>query len=197
MTYDPRAAGCLCDHCPLNGQQVVAPEGNWEAKMALVHESPGADALKFEKQWIGPAGAKLNELLFKAGLSRNQLWMTSALLCRPEVPDKDGRRRYDLKEYMAWLRRENVKIKRHNKANAKMGIAPTPELNSPFDCCAPRLKAELAYLDEKAKAAGAPNGLVVVPTGPYSLGMLSSDKPGATLGILKYRGSIMFPPRPS
>lgn len=192
MTYDPRKAGCRCDECPLNGQQVVAPEGNAAARMAIVHETPGADALKFEKQWIGPAGAKLNELLFKAGMSRQQLWLTSALLCRPEVPEESGRRRYDTKEYMAWLRRENVKIKRHNKANAKLGIGAVPELKSPFDCCAPRLQAELAYLDAQAKAAGAPNGLVVVPMGSYVLGGLTT-KPSATQSILKYRGSVIFP----
>ncbi len=192
MTYDPRACGAQCDRCPLNGQQVVPPEGNPDARMAIVAESPGMYELKFEKMWIGPAGAKLNELLYKAGLARNQLWFTSALLCRPEVPEKEGRRRYDMKEYMAWLRRENVKIKRHNKAAVKAGTQLTPEINSPFDCCAPRLYGELTVLDQKAWAAGAPNGLVTVPLGSFALGMITT-KPNAQQSIVKYRGSVIFP----
>ncbi len=198
MSYDPRACGARCDLCPLQGEQVVPPEGNPQARIALVAEAPGADALKFEKQWIGPAGAKLNELLYKAGLARNQLWFTSALLCRPTVPEKEGRRRFDLKEYMAWLRRENVKIKRTNKQRALQAIAAgvepmlLTEIFSPFDCCAPRLYGELSALEASAQAAGAPNGLVVMPLGPFSLGAITT-KPGAQQSILKYRGSVIIP----
>ncbi len=196
--YDPRACGAQCDRCPLQGEQVVPPEGNPQARMVLVAEAPGADAIKFEKQWIGPAGAKLNELLYKAGLARNQLWFTSALLCRPVVPEKEGRRRFDLKEYMAWLRKENVKIKRQNtvrtKEAKKSGTEPVliPEIISPFDCCAPRLYGELQALDASAWSAGAPNGLVVVPLGSFSLGAITT-KPGTQQSILKYRGSVIFP----
>jgi uracil-DNA glycosylase len=192
MTYDPRAHGCECDSCPLKGQQVVPPEGNPDARFAVVNEAPGLSELKFGKQWIGPAGAKLNELLFKAGLHRNQIWMTSALLCRPEVPGKEGRRRFDVKEYVAWIRRENVKIRRENKANKKSGLPGFIEYVSPLDCCAPRLYGELHALDQKARAAGAPNGLVVVPLGSFALGLLTT-KPGAMQSILKYRGSVIFP----
>jgi uracil-DNA glycosylase family 4 len=192
MSYDARAHGCQCDRCPLKGEQVVPPEGNPDARIAIINEAPGLSELKHGKQWIGPAGAKLNELLFKAGLHRNQLWMTSALLCRPEVPDKEGRRRFDLKEYMAWMRRENVKIRRQNKALKKVSTVSMPEIASPLDCCAPRLRGELSELDRKARAAGTPNGLVVVPLGSFALGLLTT-KPGTMQSILKYRGSVIFP----
>lgn len=199
MTYDPQACGARCDLCPLRGEQVVPPEGNQHARLAIVNEAPGAYELKFDKQFIGPHGAKLNELLYKAGLARNQVWLTSAILCRAEVPDKDGRRRFDLKEYMAWLRRENVKIKRQNKvartAAYKAGEPipiDIPERYSPFECCAPRLYGELQALDTQAFANGAPNGVVAVPLGSFALGMLTT-RPGAAQSIMKYRGSVILP----
>ena len=191
MSYDPVAHGCRCSECPLQGEQVVPPEGNPDARMAIVNEAPTQFEIKFEKQFIGPHGAKLNELLYKAGLNRSQIFFTSALLCRPEVPEKEGRRRFDVKEYMAWLRKENVKIKRHNKACAKTGEAPLAERANPFKCCAPRLYAELSALDQKAQAAGAPNGLVVVPLGSFALGALTI-RPGASQSILKFRGSVIL-----
>lgn len=98
--------------------------------------------------------------------------------CRPEVPGEIGKKRYDVKAYMAWLRKENIQRKR-NKHEL---------LESPFDCCWPRLRRELYAAERHAQRRGAPNGVVVQPMGNFALKRLTGAQ-----GIMKYRGSVMAP----
>ena len=190
--YDARANGAQCDSCPLSGCKVIPPEGNLQARQVFVGEAPGAQEIKLGRPFVGPSGVKLSELLYATGgTQRKDVWITNALLCRAEVPDKEGKKRYDVKEYMAWIRRENVRRKRANKQLAS-GSVPFPEIRNPFDCCAPRLYAELRWFDQQALTAGAPNGVVVVPMGNFALGMLTA-KPGTARGVMKYRGSVLRP----
>jgi uracil-DNA glycosylase len=56
---------------------------------------------------------------------------------------------------------------------------------SPFDCCAPRLRAELAYFDRIASFRGDVNGIAVIPMGNFAMKTITGKKPG----ILKMRGS--------
>ena len=146
----------------------------------LIGEAPGQNEVKFGRPFIGPSGFKLEELLRRAGTSRVHVTITNAILCRPEVPDLTGRRRYEVKEYIAWLRRENVKI-RKNK-----GV----EMMNPFDACRPRLDAEIKAGEAFALEARQPNGLVVMPMGNFALSQLMGARKRAT-GIMKYRGSVI------
>lgn len=176
--FDARAAKARCDECPLSHQRPVGPSGPSDASIVLVGEAPGHWEQKTGRAFIGPAGVKLDELLYHAGLRRSELRITNALLCRPEVPGETGKKRYDVKEYMARLRRENVRRKR---------LKQEP-IASPFDCCWPRLRLEIFEADRWAWRRGAPNGAVVVPLGNFALKMLSGAQ-----GILKYRGSVLQP----
>jgi uracil-DNA glycosylase len=185
--YDPRAHGALCDECPLKGKQVVPPEG--DSCIVIIGDAPGKADEQAKKIYSGATGMKLNELLRRAGLPpRNQLLLTNAVLCRPEVPDEYGRKRFDLRNFMAWVRKQNVARKKEGH----------PPMKTPFDCCKPRLKAELKRAEFMAREAHKrdssqfPNGAVVMPTGNFALAELMGVQKRA-MKVLNYRGSVMSP----
>lgn len=183
--YDPRQHGARCDECPLQGKRVVPPEGR--GPVAIVGDSPGKAESEQGRPFTGPAGFKLNELLRRAGLPpRNELLLTNAMLCRPEIPTEEGKKRFDLKGYFAWLRREN----------GKRRIDGHPPIASPLECCYPRLLKELQDCEAQARALHAqhpsqfPTGAVVFPVGNFALAQtMGVEKRGAS--VAKYRGSVL------
>jgi uracil-DNA glycosylase len=190
--YDPRSHGARCDACPLynsmDGVQCVQPEfrnmaNNGSLPLVFVGDAPDEMSVKQKRPFVGAAGVKLNDVLTRADMTRNQIAITYMILCRPDVPGESGRKKYDLAAYEAWLKKEN-------KRRAKVS---EPILESPIACCAPRLHNELTSLDNIAKSIGWPNGAVVMPLGDQSLratmGVIG-QKP--TSGILKYRGSVIY-----
>lgn len=184
--YDPRAAGALCDACPLSqGGRPITPEGNPAAAVALIGGTPAEHEIKRGKPFVGPASIKLGEVLYKVGAKREQFWLTYATLCRIDVPGLRGKDRFDPKKYAAWL----SKI---NKMRKKGGAALIP---SPFACCAPRLAREIEALETAALARGAPNGLVVMPMDNAALDAVAHYVPktgnAAISGIAKFRGSVI------
>lgn len=198
MGYDPRAAGCACDQCPLNGQRVIPPEGNADAVLALIGETPGMNEVKMGRPFVGASGQKLEALLYHVGLKRHQVFISNVILCRPEVPGLEGRKRYDFPTYLAWVRLENAKRKKaalaeakHNKRGKDVGLN-YEVISSPIDCCSMRLGSELAVLERAALKRGQPNGAVVIPLGGFALEAIAGKK-----GIMKHRGGIlaaqMFP----
>lgn len=163
----------------------MPPAGPANARVALVGEAPGKNEMEKLKPFCGASGIKLDELLWEAGMKRADVFVSNALLCRSEVPDLEGAARYSVEEYMKWLPKENA---RRKAARKKSGTHEPHELGNPFECCKPRLMRELLYLDANARAAGAPNGLVVMPLGNFALKTLH----GVT-GIMKWRGSVVVP----
>lgn len=178
MSFNPRILGARCDDCPLNGAQPVMPTGPEDAPIVFVGEAPGKWEVMKGRSFVGPSGAKLDELLYLAGYRRDEVRVTHAILCRTEAPGEVGKARFDVKKYMAWLRRENVLRK---KAKHEL-------LESPFDCCWPRLRRELWAADRHARNRGAPNGAVIMPLGNFALKQLAGVS-----SIMKYRGSVMQP----
>lgn len=171
----------------------VPPRGPPNARIAVVGEAPGANEVKKLEPMVGASGIKLDEILWEAGLTRAQVFISNASLCRCEIPDREGPSRYSSEEYMKWLKKENGRratINKQRKKQAKkdptLQLVLEPMLVSPFDACRPRLLRELKWLDEQACAAGAPNGLAVMPLGNFALRSLR----GLT-SIMKYRGSVM------
>ena len=198
MSYDPRACGAKCDECPLyvQGAKPVPPKwGRTPSRpIVLVADGPGAQEVKRGELFVGAAGVKLDEMLWESGIKRSGVMLaTSALLCRAEVPQAEGRKRYDLKNWIAWWRKENAARRRAAKDFAKAYPGTTlaesvREMASPFDCCYPRLQNELAQAEGVAQ--GANLVLVVMPMGSFALGAVSG-KPGKPMSIMKYRGSVI------
>jgi len=133
-TADPDAAhrraeafGAKCSECPLRGHKegpVFPTPSRREGGplLAIVGEAPGKQEVRGGEPFIGPSGTKgLDPALDEAGVSRAEVHVTNALLCRPP----DGR---PLKPWLASYRR------RH------------PGAPDPLDCCLPRLRNELRSL---------------------------------------------------
>jgi len=189
VSYDPRMAGAKCDECPLAGRRVVPPENVGSSAAVIVGDAPGLQEEKTGRIFTGSTGQKLVELLRRAGMPpRSGVHLTNALLCRPEIPDEYGKKRFDVKQFIAWVRKGNV-------ARKKLGA---PLMNNPFDCCKPRLLAELKRAEflareiHKADPSQYPNGAVVFPTGNFALAELMGVQKRA-MKILNYRGSVLHP----
>ncbi|MFA0757887.1 MAG: hypothetical protein PVTTEEND_001584 [Candidatus Fervidibacter sp.] len=74
-----------CTRCPLhqNRTHAVPGEGNPRAKVMFIGEAPGEQEDAQGRPFVGPAGRFLNELLALAGLSREEVFITNVVKCRP------------------------------------------------------------------------------------------------------------------
>lgn len=84
----------VCQRCDLAGTRthVVFGEGNPESRLVFIGEAPGANEDTCGRPFVGRAGMLLEECLSEAGLTRNDLYITSILKCRPSIAE-NGRRR--------------------------------------------------------------------------------------------------------
>lgn len=182
MPYEPEQHGAMCSLCPLAGKRFVPPEGPPNAGFVFVGEGPGANEEARQQPFIGASGRELNDMLRIVGLDRSEVWVTNTLLCRAEVPDGsiEGAKRFELKTYVAWLRKEN----RKRLAVAKESKSMPELLTSPFDCCRVRLLAELRRAEANARRMGWVNGAVVMPLGNFAAEAVLGRQ-----GIMKMRGS--------
>lgn len=69
----------LCDH----RTQVVFGEGSTKPLFMVVGEAPGEEEDIAGKPFIGAAGAKLDSILSYVGVSREEIYITNSVLCRP------------------------------------------------------------------------------------------------------------------
>ncbi len=74
-----------CTRCPLHATrtQPVPGEGGYRRPIILVGEAPGREEDKQGRPFVGPAGKLLDELLSLAGLTREDVFITNILKCRP------------------------------------------------------------------------------------------------------------------
>jgi DNA polymerase len=70
-----------CRGCKLweRATQAVIGEGNPKARIMLVGEQPGDQEDKAGKPFVGPAGGILDQALQRAGVDRNDLYITNAV----------------------------------------------------------------------------------------------------------------------
>jgi len=71
-----------CDLCE-NRKNAVPGIGNEHADIVFVGEAPGRSEDKYGKPFIGSAGKKLDEALKYAGLTREEVYITNIVKCRP------------------------------------------------------------------------------------------------------------------
>lgn len=72
-----------CKKCELwkLRRKAVPGEGPGDAKMMIVGQSPGRKEDEVGRPFVGPSGKYLNRLLEKAGLRREEMFITSVLHC--------------------------------------------------------------------------------------------------------------------
>lgn len=72
-----------CKLAKLGRTQVVFGVGNPHASIMFVGEAPGFHEDQQGEPFVGAAGKLLNDLLSSAGLSRDQIYITNVIKCRP------------------------------------------------------------------------------------------------------------------
>ena len=90
-TLRPRILSCT--RCPLHETRsnVVFGEGDEHATVLFVGEGPGEVEDQMGRPFVGPAGQKLDEVLASVEISRESVFITNIVKCRPpgnRVPTK-------------------------------------------------------------------------------------------------------------
>ncbi|MEW5768010.1 MAG: uracil-DNA glycosylase [bacterium] len=83
-----------CQKCRLHQGRthIVFGKGNERAKLMIIGEAPGSDEDKAGEPFVGPAGQLLTRMLAAIKLSREEVYITNAVKCRPPQnrdPNKD------------------------------------------------------------------------------------------------------------
>jgi len=76
-----------CQRCAklcLSRTQIVFGSGNPQAKILCIGEAPGKSEDREGIPFCGVSGQVLNQLLESVGLSREDIFITNTILCRPE-----------------------------------------------------------------------------------------------------------------
>lgn len=73
-----------CNNCPLNGSAKVYGEGPENADIMLIGQNPGYHECMVGRPFVGRSGQKLNEVLKKVGIKRENIYVTNACLCKTE-----------------------------------------------------------------------------------------------------------------
>jgi DNA polymerase len=80
---------------------VVPGAGNPKARLVIVGEAPGEQEDRQGQPFVGRSGALLDQALERAGLRREDLWITNAVKCRPVAGGRN--RAPTAREVKAWL----------------------------------------------------------------------------------------------
>lgn len=145
MMGDPRSPdygvtqnvpGCRCDLCPLRADrqhsQPIVDEVPAGADILFIGEAPGKNETERGKPMVGASGEELLRYLARARVSRSDVGIANALLCRPPA---------DLDDYLQHIKDTNIE---RAKANAESAVEQghpeyLPPINDPRDCCRTRL----------------------------------------------------------
>lgn len=73
-----------CDDCPYVHRKLAGSSGPFDARIVVIGEAPGSQEARKGVPFIGPAGQMLDHTLERAGLSREDCYVTNALLCQPD-----------------------------------------------------------------------------------------------------------------
>ena len=84
--------------CGRNRQSVVMGEGSPGARVMLIGEAPGYAEDLHGKPFVGESGAMLDSFLNGVHSSRQEVYITNTVLCRPTEDDKPTVNRAPLKE---------------------------------------------------------------------------------------------------
>jgi uracil-DNA glycosylase len=113
-----RAEEAQCTRCPLYqiGTQVVPGEGRAPSRLMLVGEQPGDKEDLAGRPFVGPAGRILDEALERAGIARQEVFVTNAV--KHFKHEMRGKRRlhkrpnaYEIDRCKWWLDQERAIVR--------------------------------------------------------------------------------------
>jgi uracil-DNA glycosylase family 4 len=89
-----RVSTCIkCPHLASSRTQTVFGVGNPDAELMLIGEAPGADEDKQGEPFVGRAGQLLTKIIETMGFSREEVYISNILKCRPDTsPGSFGNR---------------------------------------------------------------------------------------------------------
>ncbi len=95
-----------CKNCPLhfNRTKAVPGIGNYNAKLMIIGEGPGKDEDIQGKPFVGRAGKLLTQLLSEIGISREEVYITNVVKCRP--PDNRVPEESEIEACKGYLKRQ-------------------------------------------------------------------------------------------
>jgi len=136
---EPTALGALrgeeaeCTRCPLYkfATQVVSGEGRASSRLMVVGEQPGDKEDLAGRPFVGPAGRLLDEALERAGIAREDVFVTNAV--KHFKHEMRGKRRlhkrpnaYEIDRCKWWLERERAIV--HPQAIIALGATAARSL---------------------------------------------------------------------
>jgi uracil-DNA glycosylase len=96
------AKGCVrCPELARTRHTVVFGAGNADADLMLVGEAPGRNEDEQGRPFVGQAGQLLDQLLGEIGLTREQVFVTNVLRCRP--PGNRDPHPIEIENCQSWL----------------------------------------------------------------------------------------------
>ena len=117
-----------CKKCELykTRDNAVPGKGNFKSDVIFVGEAPGKNEDKYGEPFIGIAGKKLNSALEMAGVSRDNVYITNIVKCRPpnnRVPKTDERNTCQeyLKEEIAIIKPKIICVLGNTAFNSVLG----------------------------------------------------------------------------
>ena len=92
-----------CNKCTLSETRnnVVFGKGSLDAKILIIGEAPGKDEDQTGQPFIGRAGKLLNDILFSMKLTREEVYITNTVKCRP--PDNRNPSNDEIKSCSGFL----------------------------------------------------------------------------------------------
>lgn len=95
-----------CQSCALakTRNHTVAGSGNPQAEIMLIGEGPGRQEDQQGQPFVGASGKYLDQLLQSTGLSRNDVFLTNIVKCRP--PENSNPRPDHVKACRHWLEQQ-------------------------------------------------------------------------------------------
>lgn len=102
-----------CRKCPLyrGRKNPVLGEGNPKALLVFVGEAPGAEEDEKGRPFVGRAGELLTKIIKAMGLSRQEVYITNVVKCRP--PNNRNPKPEEIKACMPYLLRQIELIRPH------------------------------------------------------------------------------------
>lgn len=97
-----------CDRCKL-GVTALCGEGDLNARIMLIAQSPGRLENLQQRMFVGPSGKVLDRLLEKAGVDRGEIYMTNLVKCH--LPHNRRPKQREIEACSDWLEEEIALIR--------------------------------------------------------------------------------------